>query len=114
MDITKLSQEHQRVIDALNSQIKSSKDMLTKLESQNLSDIATVRQGGMQSILDKQNILQQAAGKKSRLAELKELQNQVKRDVRTRDDLIRYGLITGLSSFAGAGVYALAKALHEN
>ena len=112
-DITKLGAKHQEVLSAIESRIKQSQDILSKLESQNLSDIATVRQGGMQATLDKQNILQRSAGQKSKLAQLKELQSQIKRDVRTRDDLIKFGIIAGLGGFVGKGIYALASALHE-
>lgn len=113
-DITKLSESHQKTLDALESQINSAKEMIKKVESQHLEDVSKIRLGGMESTLGKQNILQQSAAKKARIAELKKLKEVVDRDVRTRDDLIRYGIITGLSSAGvGTGVYALARALHE-
>lgn len=113
-DITSLGKAHKATLDALEKEIASNSKMMESLKGQHLEDVSTVRRAGVEDGIGKQNILQDIAGKKSQRGQLKLLKEKVDRDVRTRDDLIRYGIITGLSSLGvGTGVYALSRALHE-
>jgi len=113
-DITSLGKVHKATLDSLEKEISSNSKMLENLKGQHLEDVSTIRRAGVESEIGKQNILQDIAGKKSQRSQLKLLKEKIDRDVRTRDDLIRYGIITGLSSLGvGTGVYALSRALHE-
>lgn len=113
-DLTKLSETHQKALDSIESEISANKSMIQKLESQHLEDVSTVKKGGYEDILQGRNVLQELASKKSQESSLKVLRDNVKRDLRIRDDLIRYGAITGLVSLGvGRGVYALSRAVHE-
>jgi len=113
-DLTKLSDSHKATLDAIENEIKSNKSMIDKLKSQHLEDVSIVKKGGYEEASKGRNILQDIAAKKSEKANLKVLQEKVSRDLKTRDDLIRFGIISGLSTAGvGAGVYSLARALHE-
>jgi len=113
-DLTKLEKSHQTALDSIEKEISANREFIKGLEGQHLEDLATVKKAGMESKLGKSNIIQDVAGMKSRQAQLKVLKESVDRDLKTRDDLIRFGIISGLSTLGvGTGVYALAKALHE-
>jgi len=113
-DLTKLEKQHQTALDSIEKEISANKTMVEKLESSHLEDIATVKKAGTESKLGRANILQDVASMKSSRAQLKVLKSSIDRDMKTRDDLIRFGIISGLSTLGvGTGVYALARALHE-
>jgi len=110
LDITKLEEGHQKTLEALNRQIDEAKSMINRFESQNVSDVASVRQSGMESTLNKQNVLVKSAENKSKMAKLKQIKEQVDRDLKTRDDLIRWGIVAGLGSVGLGGTnYVVSK-----
>lgn len=113
-DLAKLSDSHKATLDAIEAEIRANKAMIEKLKSSHLEDLSIVKKSGYEEVAKGRNILQDIAAKKSEKANLKVLQDKINRDLKTRDDLIRFGIISGLSTMGvGAGVYSLARALHE-
>lgn len=107
-DLSKLSDSHKATLDAIETEINTNKAMIERLKSGHSEDIANIRKSSQEDILGDRNMLQQLASKKSEKAQLKVLQDKVSRDVGIRDNLIKYGIISGLGTIGLGGIAKIA------
>lgn len=112
-DLAKLSDSHKATLDAIEAEINANKSMIERLKSSHLEDLSTVKKGGYEQASQGRNILQDIAAKKTEKANLKVLQDKVARDVKTRDNLINYGIISGLGAAGLTAVGGVVRVLNK-
>lgn len=109
-DVTELSNTHKATLDAIESDIAKTDDLISKLESQHNVDISTIRRGKYDTEVRDSNLLQKIASKKSQKEQLSLLKAKVDRDVKSREALKTWGLISGLGTL---GLGAVGKVLSK-